>query len=272
MVTASIVVYRHSRDELIQAIESVVRSCVAALYIVDNSPCDQLREILIPLSDKICYIHGQGNVGYGKAHNMALDRAMEKGAEYHIIVNPDIYFEPEIIAKLVHYMENRPDVGSVMPKVVYPDGNLQYLCKLLPGPHDLFLRRFLPSSLAQEKREKFELRFSGYEKEMNVPFLSGCFMFLRIDALKKVGLFDRRFFMYGEDIDLSRRIHRQYKTMYYPYVKVVHVHEAASYKNKKMLVIHIRNIVRYFNKWGWFFDRERRQVNRELLQELGYRK
>ena len=91
-------------------------------------------------------------------------------------------------------------------------------------------------------------------------------MFLRVDALRKIGLFDERFCMYGEDIDLSRRMHAVYKTMYYPEVSIVHAHERASFKNRKMLRVHIANIVRYFNKWGWFFDRERRRVNAETVR------
>lgn len=71
--------------------------------------------------------------------------------------------------------------------------------------------------------------------------------------------------MYGEDIDLSRRIHDRYKTMYYPGVTIVHDHQQASYHNAKMLRIHIANIIKYFNKWGWFFDRQRRIVNRHCL-------
>lgn len=96
----------------------------------------------------------------------------------------------------------------------------------------------------------------------------GCFMFMRVSALKKVGLFDESIFMYTEDIDMTRRIHRFYKTIYYPLVTIVHAHRAASYTNNKMLRIHIKSAIRYFNKWGWFFDRERRIWNRQLLNSL----
>ena len=58
--------------------------------------------------------------------------------------------------------------------------------------------------------------------------------------------------------------------MYWPMVSVVHAHRAASYKSKKMLKIHMENMVKYFNKWGWFFDKERSEWNKKLLKELGY--
>ena len=116
---------------------------------------------------------------------------------------------------------------------------------------------------------RFELRDSGYDKIMNVPYLSGCFMLLKAAALKKAGLFDERFFMYPEDIDITRRIHREFLTLYYPNVSIVHNHEKASYKSKKLLKIHIENMCRYFNKWGWIFDKERCQVNKATLSAIG---
>ena len=98
----------------------------------------------------------------------------------------------------------------------------------------------------------------------------GCFLFMRMSALEKVGLFDESIFMYTEDIDITRRIHKYYRTIYYPDVTIVHAHRAASYKSKKMLKIHIRSAIRYFNKWGWFFDQERKVWNKEVLTDLNF--
>ena len=104
-------------------------------------------------------------------------------------------------------MEQNQDVGNIIPQIRYPDGDIQYLCKLLPTPTDLILRRFIPLKSWKEKRnQNYELRWTGYDKMMNVPSLSGCFMFLRCDVLKDIGLFDENIFMYLEDTDLNRRI------------------------------------------------------------------
>lgn len=89
-------------------------------------------------------------------------------------------------------------------------------------------------------------------------------MFIRMSALQEAGLFDERFFMYPEDIDLTRRIHRRYKTLYFPMCEIIHYHRAESYKNLRMTKIHIINMIRYFNKWGWWFDAERRKFNRRI--------
>ena len=111
----------------------------------------------------------------------------------------------------------------------------------------------------------------GYDKIMNVPYLSGCFMFFRTSAFETVGMFDERFFMYPEDIDITRRMHEKYRTVFYPNVSVIHDHAAESYKSKKMLKIHITNMIKYFNKWGWFFDSKRKRINKKILKELDYK-
>jgi GT2 family glycosyltransferase len=171
-------------------------------------------------------------------------------------------------------MENNKDVGLVMPKVLYPDGNIQYLCKLLPTPLDLFGRRFLNfcpfKKIVEKRNEVYELRFTGYDKIMEVPYLSGCFMFIRTEVLKKVGLFDERFFMYLEDTDLSRRTHRVAKTIYYPYVHIYHEYGKGSYKSLKLLYYHIKSAIKYFNKYGWFFDKERQEINKRILKKLDW--
>lgn len=197
------------------------------------------------------------------------DRIKNKPDAYVILTNSSVNAaQNDFLESYIRCMDRHPDAGLVAPKTVYPDGETQYLCKLLPTPFDLILRRFLPAGFLKSSRERFELRFTGYDREMNVPFLSGCFMFLRIGTLKETGLFDERYFMYAEDIDFSRRIHRITRTVYCPDAVVVHAHEAASRKNGKMLLIHIGSLVKYFNKWGWIIDRERRRANRACIEAL----
>lgn len=270
MVTASIVIFHQPYKEVVKVLECVLDSSVSIVYIIDNSSNDSLR-IVEKISDRIRYIHN-ANIGYGGAHNIAIREAIEKDSTYHVVVNPDIYFEKNTIEKLVSYLDEHPDVGQLMPKVLYPNGELQCLCKLMPTPFDLIFKRFLPGSFTGKRLNKFQLRFTGYDKEMNVPYLSGCFMFFRVTALKEIGLFDERFFMYPEDIDITRRMHRKYKTMFFPSVSIIHAHAAASRTNFKMLKVHVFNMIKYFNKWGWVWDKERKQVNSALLKELGYKK
>lgn len=256
MITASIVIYKTDREELTTVLKCTDSSEIEKIYIIDNSPSDELRDFA-EFSSKIEYVFGHGNVGYGAAHNIAIRKSIESGAKFHVVINPDIQFESGVIEELTSYMDKHPDVGHVMPRVIYPSGELQYLCKLLPTPMDLIGRRFFSSYDSSE----FEMRASGYDKIMEVPFLSGCFMFLRVDALAKVNGFSDRYWMYCEDIDLCRRIGESYKTVYYPLATIIHAHKKESFKSKKMLLQHMKSAVKYFNRWGWIFDRYRTKLN-----------
>lgn len=267
MITASIVTFHTSHSDLSRLIDCVMASQVEMLYVIDNSSNDELRDF-VKDNTRIRYIHSL-NLGYGSGHNVAIRKSIDEEADYHVVLNPDIYWEGDVISELSRYMDDNPDVGQVMPKIVYPDGSTQYLCKLLPTPMDLIGRRFIPVKSYQDKHDyKYELHWTGYDRLMEVPSLSGCFMFMRTSVLKQVGGFDERFFMYAEDLDLSRRIGEISRTMYYPGVSVVHEYEKGSYKNKKLLKYHITSIIQYFNKWGWLFDRKRTLRNSECITKI----
>jgi GT2 family glycosyltransferase len=182
-------------------------------------------------------------------------------------MNPDVQFSQDILKELFTFLEINNSVGLVMPRVVYPDGSLQKLCKRLPTPFDILAKRLFPESLKRichKRLSAFELSDMDMTKVLSVPYLSGCFMLLRRNALQEVGLFDERFFMYFEDLDLTRRIHERYQTVYYPYATIIHRHEKGSYKSARLLFCGIQSAVRYFNKWGWVWDRERDRINRAI--------
>ena len=271
-LSASIVLYQTDLTPLKKVIDSyfACKSEALQLFLVDNSPTDVLKSVATMYPNKeIHYIFNNENMGYGKAHNIAIKKSMEQGLPYHIVLNPDVVIQEGALEKLTLYMNEHPEVGNIMPKIIYPDGQLQYLCKLLPSPIDLIFRRFIPFKKWRDKiNQKYELHSFRYDKKINIPNLSGCFMFLRTEALEKVGLFDENIFMYLEDIDLNRRIHRAYKTIFFPEAVVVHEYQKASYKNIKLLKAHIKSAIYYFNKYGWFFDKERKIVNAEVLKEI----
>lgn len=244
-----------------------MKSTIERLFIIDNSTNDELRDFVRD-NPRISYIHSL-NLGYGSGHNVAIKKALEAGSDYHVVLNPDIYWSDNVIERLTGFMDENPDCGLVMPKIIYPNGDTQYLCKLLPTPMDLIGRRFVPLKSYQESHDyRYELHWTGYDKIMEVPSLSGCFMFMRCSTLKRTGGFDERYFMYAEDLDLCRRIGEVSRTMFYPGVSVVHEYEKGSYKNKKLLKYHISSIVKYFNKWGWIFDKKRSEKNASCINRL----
>ena len=268
-VSASVVLYNTPEPLLERLLSSIAQSSLhLKTYLIDNSPvalsypCMQQRDLI--------YIKAECNKGYGAGHNIALKKEIEQ-SEFHFVLNPDIYFASTALESMVHFMQKDTSIGQLMPKIVYPDGSLQYLCKLLPTPADLIFRRFVfgpLKKLVQRSNNRFILYDADYSLPMDVPNLSGCFMLLRTSALRKVGIFDERFFMYLEDFDLTRRIRAHFRTIYYPYATVVHDHARASYKSRRALQTHIESAVKYFNKWGWVFDEQRDRFNNKTLEQL----
>jgi GT2 family glycosyltransferase len=271
-VTASIVLYRHSAEELRPLFEALARDpALTAWTVVNNGGADEACALAASLGGRC--LHPRRNLGFGAAHNLAWRDLADAGAPYHAILNPDILLKSGTLASLAGIMAEVPDAGLLMPRVVYPDGREQRLCKLLPTPFDLFLRRFLGSagnSFFRRRCEQYELRDLDMSVAREVPCLSGCFMFVRAAALREVGVFDERYFMYMEDVDLCRRIGSKYKTVFYPHISIVHGYARGSYVNLKLTRYHIESALKYFAKWSWFRDDERKTLNRRLspLQDL----
>lgn len=269
MITASIVLYNTKCEDINNVINSYSPSKERILYLIDNSS-EELSYAKELACEYIKYTHNDKNLGYGTGHNIGISEAIKVESEYHIVLNPDIFFEPVLIDELKEYMDRNKDVVYILPKVVYPNGEMQYLCKLLPTPFDLIFRRFFPCiGVLRKMNDRYVLKESGYDRIINPPCLSGCFMFMRTKVLKEEKLFfDERFFMYCEDFDFMRRLHRVGKTVFYPYVTIVHNHAKESYKSLKMLMMHIKSACLYFNKYGWIVDKERIRMNNEILDEI----
>jgi hypothetical protein len=271
LLTASLVVYHNSREDIKKVIDSFLGyGSTSVLYIIDNSKTDTLKTLCN--HKRVRYVFNNANVGFGAAHNIAFEAAYQLESEYHFLLNPDVYFKPSIIKDLIDKANSNLSIGLLMPKVIFPNGETQHLCKLIPTPKDLIFRRFLPvEKIKRNLESKYELRFFSYNEEAEIPILSGCFMMIRTAVLKTVNGFDDRFFMYLEDVDLCRRIGNVSKLIYYPNVEIVHNYEKGSYKNKKLLLYHIKSAIKYFNKWGWFFDGQRSKINDKTLKALHYK-
>jgi len=274
-INASIVLYHDKKEQLTKAINSFLNTELKVkLYLIDNSSNDNLRE-LENLDDRIEYIFNNANLGYGSAHNIAMKKSIENNIPYHVVLNPDLYFGDSVIEILFKYMESNKDVGLVMPKVLYPNNDFQYLCKLLPTPLDWFgrfINNYISLSYLKKQNYNFEMKFADFNNTMEVPYLSGCFMFLRLASLKKSGLFDENIFLHTEDTDLSRRIFEVSKNIYYPHVHIYHEHNREAYRSKKVMIMQIKSMIYYFNKWGWFFDKRRKVINTSILEKYSNKK
>ncbi|MDE5875237.1 MAG: glycosyltransferase family 2 protein [Muribaculaceae bacterium] len=265
-MTASIVIHNTPNAQLEVALECLLRSDFRRIYILDNGTSGVDESVL--KNEKIDY-RKIANNGFGAGHNVALREVIAENPDgYHLVLNADVEWEGDAVKPLVEFMESHPDVGLVQPRIIYPDGQLQYTCRLLPTPADLFLKRFLPASVSRKRMRRYLLAGHDHRQPLNAAYLQGSFMLLRNRALLDCGLFDERFFLYPEDIDLTRRLHERWKTLYLPLTEVTHTHNAESRRNFHLFLVHLANMARYFNKWGWFKDTQRRAFNRGVEKAI----
>lgn len=265
-ISASLVLFHNDPEEYSLAIQSFLDGSDGILYVVDNSVTPLMHELF--LHPRVRYLFAGKNLGFGSAHNRAL-AMIAQTSDFHLFLNPDVVFDASVLPALVRHFDRSADVGVLMPRIEYPNGDLQRLCKLLPSPLDLILRRFIPSHAIRERiNQRYELHALPQDRPSNVPTLSGCFLLVRMNLLQKLGGFDERYFMYMEDVDLVRRIGDIAKVVYDPSVKVIHSYGKGSYKNKILLRYHLVSAIQYFFKWGWIFDKTRHQRNKLMLDAL----
>jgi len=254
-IVASIVTYNSDPADVERAAKSFLK-CILSnrLIIIDNNSRIGYLEHLQKRFDAH-FIQSGANRGFGFGHNIGIKNCPP--CDYYLVLNPDIEIHEGTIEKLVTFMDEHHEVGLISPKIINEDGSVQYLNKRLPTVFDLFARRFLPSFMQRipviKRRMDYYLMLDkGYDDMQEVPHITGCFMLFRKSVLDKVGGFDENFFMYLEEVDITRRVNQAgFKSLYYPYVCVTHKWARGSYKSLRLTWIHIKSAIYYFNKWGW---------------------
>lgn len=225
---------------------------IKKIYIVDNgaavsNPNDvESFEKFIQNNEEIEYIDAGENLGFGKGHNIVIDRI---DSEYHAIINPDIIFCEDVLSKIVDWMDNNEDVGMVIPEIIDEEGKRQLVYRKEITFFDMFVR-FFCKRLFPKRFKKHTLQYMDYTKPFIVPFGQGSFLVIRTKLFKQLKGFDDNFFMYCEDADLCKRVNSVSKLMYLPGAKVIHKWEKGSHRNKSLLKYHIQSIKYYFKKWG----------------------
>ena len=204
---------------------------------------------------QVSYVHGHANIGYGAAHNLALHGS---GADYHLVLNPDVELAADALLNAVRWMNAHPDVGAIAPQVKRRDGTRDYLVKRKPAVLDLALRGFMPRVgrlLFRHRLDRYEMRDvidADPERDVvDVAAMSGACMLLRRRAVDQTGGFDPRFFLYFEDYDWTVRLNKVTRTAYVPSFEVVHHGGGASRKGMRHVGHFVKGGWRYYRKHGW---------------------
>jgi len=250
-ITASIVTYFTKEKHLLGASESFLKANLRSrLVLVDNSQSKDIE--LFASNHNIDYIKMPSNKGFGAGHNTAIKK-FASDSEFFLILNPDIVIPNGTLEYMCDFMRKNKKVVLSTCLIKNPDDTIQYVHKRLPSFSILFTRRFMPSFLKsyfQKELDKYILKDQSFEHSLKIPNVSGCFMLFRTDALLALNGFDEKFFMYLEDIDISRRSCHLGEVVLLPNVFVYHEWARGSYHNFKLMWVNIKSTFIYF--WKWF--------------------
>lgn len=244
-ISATIVVYKEDVKTLQKTIASFLNvSLEKRLYIVDNSPSNILKEYCdFP---EVEYIFVGKNIGFGNGHNLVLDK-IKNYSKHHLILNPDILFELNVLLKLIKELEDNQELAMVSPKVIYPNGKQQYTCRKYPTFLELIYRRL---GIFKGFTQKQEYRDENLNQPFYPDFFQGCFLLFNTIDFVTINGFDERYFLYMEDVDICKKIDALGKRkMYIPEVEIVHKHRRGSSQKIILLYYHISSVIKYFKKW-----------------------
>lgn len=248
-VSGCIVTY-NAKDKISPTIESVLKMTKGVdftLYIVDNASSDGTAEYIKETYPEVVVIESDKNAGFGAGHNKVIPFLQSK---YHAVINPDILLKSDVITELTEFAETDESIGLLSPQIRFEDGRLQMLAKRNPTVRYLGNHWFHKSDEPNKLMTEYCMLDMPDDEPFEITNATGCFMFFRTDVFMKLGGFDERFFMYLEDCDIARRVSKKYKALHYPMATVYHLWERESKRNKKLLLIHIQSIIKYFLKWG----------------------
>jgi N-acetylglucosaminyl-diphospho-decaprenol L-rhamnosyltransferase len=238
-----------------------LKDCLASLYqtvqglefeviIVDNSENDPGLQPLKELYPKAQFISNSSNVGFSKANNQA--GKIGQG-NVLIFLNPDTILPDQSINSMYRYFRSHTETGALGPKVVNPDGSLQYSCRRYPTLWTgLFNRYSILSQLFPGNRftSQYLMRDFDHNEIRPVDWLSGCCLMVSKSTFDISHGFDENYFLFNEDVDLCRTINQAGKeVIYFPEAKVIHQVSTSNSKTTARVIIqrHL-GMMHYFKK------------------------
>ena len=259
-----IIVNYKSKTKLVNCLNSIrlskLENIKYEVIVVDNNSGDDLSDFYSRFPEVKVFFN-KVNLGMGGGNNIGIENSQ---GEYILILNPDTIIKDQAISILLDYLKNQQAVGVIGPKLLYPDGQLQYSCSRFPKFYMPALRRTFLGDFFPKLRDDFQMIGCSHNLISEVDWLMGsCLMFKKKIILTNGNVFeprfDSRYFMYCEDMDFCREVlTKGLKVIYNPKSIVVHDHARESAKNSWYLAIfldklarqHIYSWVKYFIKWS----------------------
>lgn len=250
----SIVIVNYNvRYYLLNCIASILASDTSFEYeiiVVDNASVDGSIDAVKEIFKDVKVIANKINVGFSKANNQGFRIAT---GEYVLILNPDTLLQNDTLDRCINYMKLNQDVGALGVRMI--DGNGKYLQESKRGLPSIANSFFKFSGLYKLAPHSKILNgyYAGHvdrDQTSEIEVLTGAFFFTKLKVLKQLEGFDEDFFMYGEDIDLSKRIlDLGQKIVYLPETRIVH------FKGESTKKASISYVSRFYNAMGIYFSK-----------------
>jgi GT2 family glycosyltransferase len=213
------------------------------IIVVDNASGDGSVQALRSEFPTIDIIENQKNLRFAGGNNIGLRYALEKNAEYVLLLNNDTIVEKNFLFELVHCAENDERVGIAGAKIYYytERNKIWYAGGKIEWNIGWISHRGIR-----------ETDFNQYDQEEETDYVTGCCMLLKRNLIEKIGVLDEAYFIYGEDADWCMRAKNNgYKLMYVPTAKLYHKVSISSggnfswFKNWNKLKSNFRFFFRY---------------------------
>ncbi len=233
------------------SIQRALKGIPSEIIVVDNNSVDGSISLLKSKFSEVILIENKENLGFGKANNQAIQLAR---GEFVVLINPDTVVQEDTFLKLLEFFDQHPPAGAVTCKIINPDGTFSIDCRhSIPTPSIALWKVLGLSKLFPRSRifGQYNLTYLDENQTYQVPAISGSFMMIRRQVLDTVGLFDERFFMYCEDIDLCHRINESgYQIYYVPTTQIVHYKGESTKKDRLDYVVAFnKSLYLFFQKY-----------------------
>jgi len=239
-------------DACLAALPAATAPLATEVIVVDNGSRDGTVEMLAGRPE-VATIANPTNRGVAPGRNQGLRVAR---GEFVALLDVDTVPAPGSFATLIARLRAAPEVGLVGPKLVDPDGALQYSCRRFPTLVDKICRR-LPAGIGRALADGVELRSWDHVGVRQVDYVIGACQVIRRAALDEVGLLDERIFYGPEDVDLCLRMHRAgWEVEYVPDAVVMHLERRLTRNLLSMLTVrHVYGLGYFFWKHGYLLTR-----------------
>lgn len=234
-------------EQCLHSVSKAIQGLDAEVWVVDNASTDGSLDYLKPLFPGVHFLANAENTGYAVANNQALTHC--KG-RYIVFLNPDTLVAEDCFKLCLDFIRAKPSAGAMGIRML--DGSGKFLPeskRAFPSPVSALYKLIGLSAIFTRSPifNRYSLGHLNQHQDHEVDVLAGAFMLFPKTVLDHVGGFDQRFFMYGEDIDLSYRVQKAgFKNYYFAGSSIIHFKGESTRKGSLNYVLLFYNAMRLF--------------------------